>query len=542
VAATDFRILGELEVWQDGRPVPVTGTRRRAVLAILLLHAGEVVSSDRLLDDVWGEDQPAAGMTALRVRISQLRRALGPGGEQLETRPAGYVLRLAPGQLDLRRFEDLVAHGGRALADGDPAAAAPLLDEALGLWRGPPLADFAYAAFAQAPIARLAELRLAAIEMRAEAGLALGRHATLVAELQALVQEHPLRERLCGQLMLALYRCGRQSEALEAYRTAHRRLSEDVGLDPGPELQALERRILDRDPTLQLDPAGPPRATAPAARVVMVLADAGGSAGELAVLAEPLAAEAGHELLIAALVADGGELGAQAARLAAMRSAAAERGIEARVAAFTSADRVADIVRLAAEEDVALLLLAAPATLVRDGVATGELAGVLGAAVCDVALLAGRPGDPGDDDATAPVLVPFGGREHDWAAVELGAWFARATGRPLRLAGAHADPATGRRDASRLLGHASLALQRALGVTAEPLLAAPGPDGIVAAADGAALVVAGLSDRWLREGLGPTRQALAARATAPVLLVRRGLRPGGLAPRRALTRFTWSAG
>jgi hypothetical protein len=139
------------------------------------------------------------------------------------------------------------------------------------------------------------------------------------------------------------------------------------------------------------------------------------------------------------------------------------------------------------------------------------------------------------------VLVPFGGRDHDWAALELGAWFAQANDTPLRLVGAGPDPQTGRRDASRLLGSASLALQRGLGVTAEPLLAAPGAEGILAATAGAGLVVAGLSDRWSHDGLGAARIELARRAECPVLLVRRGVRPGGLAPRRALTRFTWSA-
>jgi hypothetical protein len=165
---------------------------------------------------------------------------------------------------------------------------------------------------------------------------------------------------------------------------------------------------------------------------------------------------------------------------------------------------------------------------------------VLAHAVCDVALVAGA--QRGTAAAGAPVLVPFGGHQHDWAAVELGAWIASASGAPLRLVGTRADPVTGRRDASRLLGSASLALQHALGVAAEPVLVEPGTDAIVEAADGAALVIAGLSDRWAREGLGTARLQLARRAAPPVLLVRRGLRPGGLAPPRALTRFTWSLG
>ena len=253
MGAVEFRILGSLEVWHDGRQVTVAGARQRALLASLLLHAGEVVSSDRLIDEVWGEEPPEAGAAALRVRISQLRRALGPAGELLVTRPPGYAVRLAPEQLDLQRFERLVEAGERALAGDDPEAAAENLREALALWRGSPLADFAYAPFAQAAIARLEELRLAATELRVEAELALGRHARLVGELQALVRAYPLRERPCAQLMLALYRDGRQAEALETYRAARSRLVDEVGLEPGPDLQELERRILAQDAGLLVD-------------------------------------------------------------------------------------------------------------------------------------------------------------------------------------------------------------------------------------------------------------------------------------------------
>jgi hypothetical protein len=223
-----------------------------------------------------------------------------------------------------------------------------------------------------------------------------------------------------------------------------------------------------------------------------------------------------------------------------VRAAAAQCGVAARVAAFTSADASADAGRLASEEDVALMLLDAPDALLSDGVPTDDLATLLAGAPCDVALVAGaqRRGD----DPDQAVMVPFGGHEHDWAAVELGAWFAGATGIPLQLIGTRGDPRTGRRDASRLLGHASIALQRGLGITAEPVLVAPGTAGIIAEGSRAALVVVGLSDRFAREGLGAARIEIARSATAPVVLVRRGLRPGGLAPPRALTRFTWSAG
>ncbi len=533
---TDFRILGPLEVAQGGQLVSLTGARQRALLAILLLHVGEAVSTDRLIDELWGDEPPEAGSAALRVRVSQLRRALGPAGELLVTRPPGYAMALAPEQLDLRRFEGLVEAGGAALAREAPGAAVESLREALALWRGPPLADFSYAQFAQAAIVRLEELRLAATELRVEAQLALGDHAQLAGELQALVLEHPLRERLCGQLMLALYRDGRQADALEAYRAARRRLVEEIGLEPGPELHDLERRILAQDVSLMVGRPAP----RPVARTILVLARQDVTLDPLVGLASQLAAGGGQELVIAALVHDEGQLAERTARLNGVRATAAQRGVAARVAAFTSTDASADAGRLAGEEDVALMLLDAPQALLSDGLPTDDLAALLAAAPCDVALLAGarRLGVAGD----RAVMVPFGGHEHDWAAVELGAWFAGATGIPLHLIGARGDPRTGRRDASRLLGHASIALQRGLEITAEPVLVAPGTAGIIEAAERAALVVVGLSDRFAREGLGAARVEIARSATAPVVFIRRGLRPGGLAPPRALTRFTWSAG
>ena len=184
MGAVDFRILGPLEVWYEGRPIPVPGAKQRALLAMLLLHAGEVVSADRMLDAVWGEDPPEAGSTALRVRLSQLRKTLAGAGSSLVTRPPGYVMQLRDDELDLRRCERLVAAGDRALQEGRPAEAVDALRDALALWRGPPLADLAYESFAQAPIVRLEELRLAALELRVEAELSLGRHGGLVGELQ----------------------------------------------------------------------------------------------------------------------------------------------------------------------------------------------------------------------------------------------------------------------------------------------------------------------------------------------------------------------
>ena len=245
----DFRILGPLEVSHDGRAVPVTGARQRELLALLLLDAGHVVSSDRLMEELWGASQPAAGATALRVRVSQLRKALRAGGDVLVTRPPGYALLVPRDGLDLWRFERGLDEGERALAS-DPQRALDALSQALAEWRGRPLVDVAYAPFAQAAVVRLEELRASALELRIEAELALGHHVRLIAELQGLTSEHPLRERLWAQLMTALYRDGRQADALAAYRTARERLVEEIGIEPGPELKTLEARILAQDPDL----------------------------------------------------------------------------------------------------------------------------------------------------------------------------------------------------------------------------------------------------------------------------------------------------
>jgi DNA-binding SARP family transcriptional activator len=241
----EFRILGPLEVVEHDHLLALGGPK---LLAILLLHRGEVVSTDRLSDELWGERPPASAAKTVQAYVSNLRRALGDG--LLVTRGHGYLLRTARGQLDVDRFEALVDAGRTAFADGDAGRSSERLREALALWRGPPLADFAYEPFAQAEAARLGEERLAALEDRIDADLALGRHATLVGELEALVHEHPLRERLQSQLMLALYRSGRQADALERYQQARRKLLDELGIEPGRELQELELAILNQDPEL----------------------------------------------------------------------------------------------------------------------------------------------------------------------------------------------------------------------------------------------------------------------------------------------------
>jgi DNA-binding SARP family transcriptional activator len=521
----DFRLLGPLEVADDEHRLVLGGVKQRLVLAMLLLHANEVVSTDRLLEGLWGEAPPATAAKSIQLYISRLRRVFGPG--RLATRTPGYVLRVEPSELDLACFERLLAEARRA----DPGAAARKLREALALWRGPALSDLAYEPGLHADVTRLGELRLTAVEERIDAELAAGRDAELVGELEALVVEHPLRERLRAQLMRALYRSSRQAEALHVYRVARRELAEELGLEPGEELKQLERAILRHDPELDA-PAREARLTtvrAPAERSLLVVPASLAGLDPLLALAAPLAgSDPARELIIACVVGPE-ELGSATAALAARGERLRETGLAVRTAAFSSPAPAADIVRLAGQHGVELLLMdAGPEPL-------AETHGrVLEAAPCDVALLLAGGGSPRD----GPVVVPFGAARHDWAALELGVAVARATGTPLRLIGAASDRRHDGRDASRLLADASLLAQRRGGVVAEPLLASPGRSGVVALSDGAGLLVVGLSDRWREEGLGRTRAALVAAPPAPTVLVRRA--PSVQAGEDSGTRFTWS--
>ncbi|MBA3735108.1 MAG: winged helix-turn-helix domain-containing protein [Actinobacteria bacterium] len=253
----DFRILGPLEVLDQGRRVSIRRGKDQALLAYLLLHANELIASDRLVDELWGERPPPTAAKILQNAVSQLRKALGD--DRLVTRPPGYLLRLEPGELDLDRFEAL-AERGRAARDPR------LLREALELWRGEPLADLRDEPFAQRASLQLEEARLAAHEDRIEADLADGRDAQLVPELEGLVDRHPFDERLYRQLMLALYRAGRPGNALEVYQRARKTFDEQLGLQPGPELEELQRKILNQDDELSAS-----RRAAPLARVAAPL-------------------------------------------------------------------------------------------------------------------------------------------------------------------------------------------------------------------------------------------------------------------------------
>src|SRR6266576_356247 len=259
----DYRILGPFEAFDGDRELSLGGARQRAVLALLLLRANEALTRDVIVDELWGEQPPQTVGKVLQNCISALRKELPAGADKLRTVGSAYVLQLAPDELDRDRFERGLADGRAALDAGELEDALERPTAALGLWRGAPLSDFAYERFAQDEIARLEEVHVAAVEDRIEAELALGRHSEVIPEVEGLVGRHPLRERLRRQLMLALYRTGRQAEALAAYRDARRTLLGELGIEPTRALQDLEKAILAQDPSLDVERHRPARAAAP---------------------------------------------------------------------------------------------------------------------------------------------------------------------------------------------------------------------------------------------------------------------------------------
>jgi DNA-binding SARP family transcriptional activator len=524
----EFRIMGPLEVVEQGRSLPLGGARQRTLLALLLTRANEVVSADRLIDELWGAHPPKTAANALQYHVSQLRKALAPH-DPIATQDPGYVISAGPDELDLLRFEALVEEARRAT----PELAAQRLRDALDLWRGPALADLADGSFAQSEIPRLEELRLEALELRFEADLALGRYAELVGEVQVLVREHPLRERLRAVLMQALYGSDRQAEALDVYRETRQLLVEELGIEPSPTLQELEQAVLRHDPALTSHEAPAP----PRKRAIMVVATDPTRLDDLLAIAEPLARRPAREIILARLVRDAAELPETNAALSERRDVLGRHDVSSRVATYTTGEAGADVARLATEHDVDLILLDAPADLLERGLLDQDLATVLERAPCDVGVLSGR-----GDTTDGPVVTPFGGVEHDWAAIEVAAWLAESLGTSLRLLGTEANAALGRRDASRLLSRASLLVQQLVGIVTEPVLVRTGEAGVLEASRDACLLVVGFSDRWRSEGIGHTRTAVALAADVPTLFVRRGLRPGGVAPNETLTRFTWTLG
>ena len=527
----EFGILGPIAVADEHGPIRLGGPKQRATLAILLLGANRVVPVERLADDLYGGAAPVTAVTQVQRQVSELRQLLGDASA-IETRSPGYVIRIAPGQLDLNRFERLTERAAQVRARGEAQQAAVLFREALGLWRGGALADLADEPFARVAIERLEEIRLAAIERRIDAELALGRHAELVGELQELVAAHPFGERFREQLMLALYRSGRQTDALTAYRATREALVEQFGIEPTPALRMLERAILTQDRSLDLTEADE-EATTRSRRPVLVLPSAEGAVDGLLGLAAPLARVHARELIVARLLAHGDDVTSASAALNTRREAL---DLDLRTAAFTTSAWVDDADRLASTFDVALVLFDAPSDVASPQL-PDDVAGLLERSAADVALVAGAAPDWMRGDG---VFVPFGGGVHDWAALELAAWLASAMDLPLRLVGTKADASLGRRDASRLLADAALAVQRVVGVPSEPLLAEPNDASLVAAVEPATVVVLGVSPRWRLDGIGAARRLLVRNACSPTLLVHGGPRPGGLAPRESGTRFTWS--
>jgi DNA-binding SARP family transcriptional activator len=264
VEGLEFRVLGPFEVAREGEVLDLGPPRQRAVLALLLRHAGALVPTDRLIDEIWGEDPPQRARNNVAVYVANLRKLVelgAPGTPQiLVSKRGGYTLQLADRNLDAAHFEDLVADGRALIADGQVEEGVASLRTALSLWRGDALADLANEEFAVRWAAQLDEARLAATEDRIDAELQLGHHAALVGELEALVRAHPLRERMWGQLMLALYRSGRQGDALRAYARLRAILRDEIGLDPSAELRALETSIIQQSPTLDLSVVAPPPA------------------------------------------------------------------------------------------------------------------------------------------------------------------------------------------------------------------------------------------------------------------------------------------
>jgi len=363
------RILGSFQLEEGGRRIPMGGARQSAVLVSLLLHANEVVPSEQLLMDLWGEDSPPSAANSLQAAISRLRRVLPPG--RLITQGPGYALRIFPEELDVSQFGQLVSEGREALKGGAAEQAARTLRQALSLWQGPALADFRYEPFAQAEIVRLEELHLTCLEERVEADLALGLAGVLVAELRRLVSEHPLPERLRSQLMLALYRDGRQGEALEVYREFRSVLRDELGLDPSPRLRELETAILRHDSLVSpaSTAAGAPLARRPVTVVCILLRVASDSGLALDPEAYEVVNEQSVSGLTAVLERYGGKLAISAdERLIGVFGAASVHEDDALRAVRASLEAR----RVLTSEMVDMLRRYGASLTYRFGVATGE--------------------------------------------------------------------------------------------------------------------------------------------------------------------------
>jgi DNA-binding SARP family transcriptional activator/class 3 adenylate cyclase len=547
--AVSVALLGPVEARRGGELVAIAPLTQRMLLAQLALRAGEAVPAEQLVETLWGERPPAGAEDAVRADVDELRAALQPAGAAggapvIVRQPPGYTLVLPDDAVDVARFQALWEQGRRSLAERRFEHASGRLADALALVRGPGLADLRHQPAFELESARLDEAVLACREDHVESQLGFGRHAEVVPELERLVREHPLRERLAGQLMLALHRSGRRADALAAFRRTRDALASQLGIDPSASLHALERGIARGDPALDAPaPAGKRPATAAIAEIthaatVVLASQASADVDGLVELVRPLVASGERDLVLARILSPlpGREITAAlrevTRRLSERRDRLQQEGIRARVAAFSSERPGTDIVKLATHQDADLLFLDGTRALLEDR--RGISDELLVDAPCDVVLHLPKPDGGPRGDA---FLCPFGGSEHDWAALELAALYARHTGAPIVVAGAE-DSAAG--DASRLLANASLVIQRTTGIVAEPLLIPRGPAGVLEAAADARLIVIGVSPRYRQRGLGETRYAIARQASTPSLFVRRGTRPGVLAPKHSMTRHSWS--
>ena len=526
--AIEYRLLGPLEVLGDGRPAKLAGPRQPAVLVCLLTRPNSVVPVARLVDYLWGETprQTAANAAQSYVCSCARRSAATPSRPAARAMRSGSSPTRSTSPASNGSFHRATSRSTRA---GRPRRATTLR-EALSLWRGARSPTSPRSRPIAPIVDRLEDLRVLALERRLEADLDCGRHAEVVAEAGELAEAHPLREGPRRLHMLALYRSGRQAEALDAYRRARETLVAELGLEPGAGLQGLERATLQQDASLEREACIPgrraePRPPARSSSSTSPPDRSTGSSSSGRRLRSPFR----HASRCAIqTVPDADELASAGTALRAVRSALLDRGVDARAAVFTSLLPGADLARLAGEQDADLILAGAPEQLLEDG----RLLGLLTHAPCDVGVVVGHAGEPGD------VFVAFSGGEHDWAAVELGAWFARSSGSRLLLAGASVGPEG--RDASRLLASASMAVQRGLGVDAEPALVPPSPPHSSRRRRAPASLASGSPTAGAATGSGATRNALATRAEGPTILARRGVRPGALAPRRAETRYTWT--
>jgi len=516
-----FRLLGPFAVERDGVALDVGAPRQRALLALLALHAGETLSVDRLVDELWGETAPKTAGHVVQVYVSQLRKAIAgaPGDPAIETRGTGYALVAPADAFDLAQFEQLLATGRAALHAEQLDDAAGAVRQALELWRGGLLDDLPHEGFVLAEARRVGELRLAALELRLEIAVTRGPDAADIAELRTLAAEHPFRERVHELLVRGLAASGRQAEALDAYAAVRHALDDELGIEPGPALRAAQAAVLRQE----VAPAAPPRGAVVAVALAPERLEAAARA------ADALATATDRDVVLACVLQrDGDALPDVAGAARAAADVRRRLTAAARSAAFAARDRGPAVADFAAEHDAELLVLDVAGLPADDGRLPGPLVEALVGITADVVLVPGAAASGG-----GPIAVPFGGTPHDWLAAEIGALLARAAGGELRLIGATAED----EDASRLVARAALALQRVLGVDAEPVLAAPGDGGVLAAAAGAEVVL-GVSERWRAEGLGRVRAAIAA--SAPALVVRAGIRPGLLAPPAAATRFAWS--